>query len=220
MKSGNNRFADTHLIDNKMAETLEKLSSLAGPIGMGVSIASQIFGAVKGAQQNNREQDLLDKQVEENEADYNNTAHKSFLDTNQAKDQVKQMDESLRDQTKATAGRAVITGASDEAVVAANTGAQKNYNDASSNLAAQATNFQENQKRMYLGRKDRLNSVQMGINQQRAENASNLVGNAGDLFGTVTYNSGMKDKNPVAGNFGRTDEQQSSLKQIAQSAFK
>lgn len=201
--------------------TASKLvGAIPSPITTGLSIAGQIFGAVKGAQQNNNTQQLLNKQVEENEADYNNTAHKSFLDTNQAKDHVKQMDETLRDQTKAAAGRAVITGASDEAVVAANSGAQKNYNDASSNLAAQATNFQENQKRMYLGRKDRLNAVQMGINQQRAENSSNLVGNAGDLFSTITFNQGLKDKNQVAGNFGRSDAQQATLKQIEHTAFK
>ena len=49
-------------------------------------------------------------------------------------------------------------------------GAQKNYNDASSNILAQGTNFWENQGRTYYGRKDSLNSIyiQTGINQQSA----------------------------------------------------
>lgn len=194
------------------------LGSIPSPITTGLSVAGQIFGAVKGANENEKNQNLLDKQINENETDYNLSGQQSFLDTNVAKDQVKKLDENLRDANKATAGRAVITGASDEAVVAANTGAQKNYNDAMSGLAGQATQYQDSKKRMYLGRKDRLNGIQMGINSQKAENASNLVGNASDLFSTVTFNSGMKGDKPAVNNFGRTDSQQKQLKDIANAA--
>lgn len=194
------------------------LGSIPSPITTGLSVAGQIFGAVKGANENEKNQNLLDKQINENETDYNLSGQQSFLDTNVAKDQVKKLDENLRDANKATAGRAVITGASDEAVVAANTGAQKNYNDAMSGLAGQATQYQDSKKRMYLGRKDRLNGIQMGINSQKAENASNLVGNASDLFSTVTFNSGMKGDKSAVNNFGRTDSQQKQLKDIENTA--
>lgn len=178
-----------------MAEVskLTGLASALGPIGMGVSIAGQIFGAVKGAKEAKKNQALLDKKQEENLADYNNSANKSFLDTNAAKDAVKASNEALIDNQKAVAGRSAITGASDEAVVAGNTAVNKAHNDTVSRIAAAGTQYQDNQKRMYLGRKDALDNMQMGINNQKAEGAANLMSNASDLFSTVAFNSGMKE---------------------------
>ena len=191
-----------------LLETASKVTGMtpAGLITGGLSVAGQIFGAIKSAKENKENQNLLNKQMHESEADYNNAANKSYLETNAAKDQVKVINDQAEKARKDAAGRSVITGASDEAVVAANDKIQKNTNNAMSNLAGQATNYQEGQKRMYLGRKDRLNALQMQMNQQKAQQAGSLAGNAADLFSTVTYSQGMKDF-PTEGKLSGTASQ-------------
>ena len=95
----------------------------------------------------------------------NLSANKSFLDTNVARNQVKKLDANLVDQQKNVAGRSVITGASDEANLAANNNVQQNYNDAISNVAANATDYQMDQKRMYQYQKNRLDARQDQITE-------------------------------------------------------
>lgn len=167
------------------------LGKIPSPITQGLSVAGQIFGYVKGAKANKDQQTQLNKNVEANEADYNLSANKSFLDTNVARNQVKKLDANLVDQQKNVAGRSAITGASDEATLAANNNVQQNYNDAISNVAANATDYQMDQKRMYQYQKNRLDARQDQINQQKAESAGNLIGNASDLFKTVSYKAGI-----------------------------
>jgi hypothetical protein len=211
-----------------IADLVTKLTPLAGPVGMGLSVAGQIFGAVKAAKAAKDNQNLLNQKQQENEADYNNSANRSFLETNAAKDAVKLQTEALRDNQKAIAGRAAITGASDEAIVAGNSNVQKNYNDGISRIAAAGTQYQDNQKRMYLARKDGLDNQQSQLNAQKAEGAANLMGNASDLFSTVTFGSGMNGKSAVAGASGMDEVLKnraitgtgSQLNKIAQSAFK
>lgn len=168
-------------------------------VGAGLSIAGQAFGAIKGAKEAKKNQDLINKKQAENEADYNLNGQRSFLETNAAKDAVKAQNDALQDAQKNVAGRSAITGASDEAVVASNTGVQKNYSDAISRLAGAGTQYQQNEKRMYLARKDSLDSQQMQLNQQKSDAAANLVGNAGDLMNGLAFNEGMKSKTQSPG---------------------
>lgn len=188
--------------------------------GAALSLAGQMFGAFKGAKQANKQQQLIDKKQAENEADYNINGQRSFLETNAAKDAVRSQNEALDDARKNVAGRSAVTGASDEAVVASNTGVQKNYSDAISRLASAGTQYQNQQKQMYLARKDSLDSQQMQLNQQKADGAANLVGNAGDLMGSLPFVEGMKgsgSKLPSAGGVpGRTELQQYKLKTLGQ----
>lgn len=202
---------------------LDKAAGALGttPLGIGLGAASmvgQIFGAIKSGKEQDKNQALLDKQFEENQADYDNSANKSFLDTNVAKDSVRTAKENLVDARKNVAGRSVITGASDEAKVAANTGAQKNYNDTISHIAGLGTQYQMNEKNAYRANLRSLYGQQMGLNQQKSDGAGNLAANAGDLFSTLAYSSGMKSNStdPLAGRnqFGRTPEQESSLKNL------
>ena len=167
-------------------------------VGAGLSIAGQVFGAIKGAKEAKKNQALINKKQAENEADYNLNGQRSFLETNAAKDAVRSQNEALDDARKNVAGRSAITGASDEAVVASNTGIQKNYSDAISRLAGAGTQYQQNEKRMYLARKDSLDNQQMQLNQQKADSAANLAGNAGDLMTGLAFSEGMKDPKKIA----------------------
>lgn len=172
-----------------MGGIMESLTG--GPVGLGLSGAAAIFGAIKGAKVAREQQEIIDRKQAENKSEYDLTANRSFLETAAAKDAVKAQKETLIDNQKQVAGRSAITGASDEAKVAANSAVQKNYSNAISRLAAAGTQYQDNQKRMYLGRKDSLDNQQMALNAQKAESASNLVANAADLVGTSVMTSGL-----------------------------
>lgn len=188
-------------------------------VGMGLSVAGQIFGAVKQAKEQKKNQALLNTQVEQNQADYNNDANKSFLETNVAKDAVKLANENLIDNQKQVAGNAAITGASDEAKVASQSNVTKNYNDSVSRIAAMGTNYQDRAKNRFQANRMALQGQQANLNQQKADGAANLAANAGDLLGTVTMGAGMTSpKTTVAagGVPGRTELQQYKLKNLGQ----
>lgn len=159
-----------------------------------VGAAGLIFGAVKAGKENKNNKELLKQRKEEASSEAIDV-NRSFLDTNVAKDAVKVQTENLQDGQKAVAGRAAITGASDEAIVAGNSNVQKNFNDGISRIAAAGTQFQSNEKRMNLGRQDNIDNQQMAFNQQKADGAASLMGNASDMFKGITYGMGMNEKN-------------------------
>ena len=188
-----------------MGGILKAASAALGttPIGLGLaglSAAGSIFGAIKSAQANKANERMLNQQAEENKAEYDNTANRSFLDTNAAKDAVRLQNENLVDNRKAVAGRAAITGASDEANVAANTGVQRSYNDSISRIAALGTDYQDRARNMYRAERRNIYGQRMNLNSQKSESAANLAGNAGDLFSTMTFNSGLNSLNKTQGN--------------------
>ena len=155
---------------------------------MGLGAAGKIFGSVKAAKAAKANQSIVDQQLAEAKTDEN----KSFLDSAIAKDAVKAQTEAAVDARKNVAGRAAITGASDEAVVAGNTGISKAYADGLSRIAGAGTAYQERAK----SRKNQVLGMQMGINQQKAESAANISDAAGELMSAGTMMAGMTSPKP------------------------
>lgn len=155
----------------------------AAAAGIGISAGAKVFSAIKAGKAAKENQKILDAQLAESKTD----ANKSFLDTSAAKDAVKLANESLVDDRKNVAGRAAITGASDESIVAGNAAVTKNHNAAISRLAGMGTEFQQRAK----SRTNSLMGVQMGVNQQKADSAANLSDAAGELAGSAAMMSGM-----------------------------
>ena len=156
-------------------------------VGVGtaaVGLAGSVFGAIKSGEAAKANQKIIDGQLAEARTD----ANRSFLDTATAKDAMKQANEGLVDARKNVAGRAAITGASDEASVASNTAVGKNYNGVVSRLAGMGTQYQRQNK-------DRVNALlggQMAINSGQGESASAVGANAMALGSTIAMSSGMK----------------------------
>ena len=165
--------------------------------GMGTSVAGSIFGAIKSAKEQKANQAILNQQIAESKTD----ANKSFLDSATAKDATRVANENLVDTRKNVAGRAAVTGASDEAVVASNSSANKAYGDALSRIAGMGTSYQERAK----SRTNSLLGEQMQINNQKAESASAMAANAGELVGTSAMMGGMAK--PEAGAIAKTGGQ-------------
>lgn len=165
-------------------------------VGMGLSLAGQVFGAARNARLNKQNENIVNTQLAKNEAEFNNSANRDFLDTNVAKNAVTQAQNDLKDERKAVEGRAAITGASDEAVIAGNSAVRKNYADRLGQLASYGTQYRDNKERMFKATEMGLLDKKMQLNQQRAEGAMNLASNAGDLMNTVAMGSGFDKKTP------------------------
>jgi hypothetical protein len=172
-----------------------------GPVaaGLGVaSLASQIYGGIKGAQANKATQDLLNKQIEENEAFYNRNVNRDFLETNVAKGMFERLRKDLEKATKTVESKGEATGATAEEKIAEKSDLQENYNENVSRLAEGATQYQQGQEAMYRGEKGRLTDQQMVLNQQRAEQAANLASNAANAMSSGASLTGFENigKNP------------------------
>lgn len=189
-----------------MSELLSGIKGLIGgmsPLGLGLTAASTIFGAVKGGKSNQANDRILNDQVQQNEARHGLNVSRNYMDTNHAQNVINMYRESLQQGQKQVAGRGAITGASDEAVLASNTNLQQGFNNAMGHVAVQGEQTQQMQEQQYLDRQAELNSMKMAINQGKAENAANLVQNAGDMLNTMAFNA-MMGKEPLDPGVGET----------------
>ena len=198
---------------------LNNAVGLAGGVfpaaGMALGLGTQIFGAIKGSQAAKANQTLLDKQTADNESFYNNRVNQDFLGTNAAKGIFEKLRENTLQANKQIENKAAVTGGTAEAEIAAKGNVQENYNDSVGNLAQNATAYQSNAERTYMGQKNNLVNAQMQINEQKSENAANLASNAGELVkgaATLTGFEGVANKQPI---LGRTEAQDASLKAIS-----
>jgi hypothetical protein len=166
-----------------------------------------------GGAQNKAAQDLLKKQLEENEAFYNLNVKRDFLDTNVAKGMFERLRKDLEEATKTVESKGEATGATAEEKIAEKSDLQESYNENVSRLAEGATQYQQGQEAMYRGEKGRLTQQQIDLAQQRAEQGANLAGNAANVMtagATLTGFENIGNKNPVLGgisdyNRGRLD---------------
>jgi len=170
--------------------------SLTAALGV-ASLAGNIFGAVKGAQANKANQNLLNKEREENEAFYNNRVNQDFLETNAAKGIFEKLRKNLKDANKQAENTKEVTGGTAESEIASKSANQENYNDAVNNLAQNATSYQTRQEGIYRGEKSRLNNEERRLNENKAQNAANLAGNAGNLMGTAASMEGFNNVTPI-----------------------
>ena len=185
-------------------------------------LGGQVFSHLLGARQNRAAQNLLNKQLEDNESFYNRNVNRDFLETNAAKGIFEQLRKQLQEANKVTESKAAVTGATPEAEIAAKSRTQENYNDAVNELGQKATGYQQNQEAIFRGEKARLTDQQIALHQQKAENASNVAANAGDLISSAAALTPNNTPQPVTGNAvinARTPEMNTALENIRNSAF-
>ena len=178
-------------------------------------LAGQIFSAFKGAQANRANQRLLNTSRQNNEAFYNNNVNQDFLQTNAGKGVFERLRQQIKEANQQASNNAAVTGGTAEAEIAAKSRNQQNYNNAVNDVSQQATRYQQGQEAMYRGENARLDNMQMGINDQKAQNAANLAGNAANLVSSSSALTGFEGlgQQPI---LSRTAEQTQSLNNIAQ----
>ncbi len=170
-------------------------------IGLGVAgLAGQILGGSISGHANDNIAQMLKKQDEQNEAFYNNSVNRTFLDTNAAKAILERVRKQYEDANQVVDNKAVVTGATPEAVVAGKTSNNEALNDAVSSIAGQATAYQDAKEQQYQNQKNAIVAQQMGLEANKAQNAANLVGNAGNLLENAALTAfNKKENNPASG---------------------
>lgn len=158
-------------------------------ISAGLSGAGTIFSAIKGGQATQEQNRLLKEQEEKNEAFYNKG--QNFMETNLAKGVLERAREKYREDAKTAESKAEVTGASPEAEIAEKTARGKEYSDVVRNLAEAGTRYTQGQEYQYQNNLHRLLGLRMQLQQQKAESAANVAGNAGDLIGSTAMLSGF-----------------------------
>lgn len=162
-------------------------------LGLGaLGLASKVYGGIKGAQANKEAQQQLDQQFEENEAFFNNTVNKDFLETNAAKGIVEQLRKRYQDQAKTIESKSAATGATPEAEIAAKSEANEQYNDTINSVAQQGTAYQRQGERDYRYRLSDLYRQRLALNRDKAQNAQNVADAGGELLGTAASIGGLK----------------------------
>lgn len=174
-------------------------------VSAGLGLASSIYGGIKSAQANKELENQINQQESQAEAFFNNRVNRDFMETNAAKGVVEQLRKRYLDQAKQIDSQTAATGGTAEANIAAKGQMNENYNDAMSNVAQQATGYQENAENQYQNQISDIAKQRMMLEEKKSENASNLMQGGASLLGTAADLGALET--PVTGvaNTGRNN---------------
>lgn len=173
--------------------TYKILETMIDPVSLGlgaVGAGMKIFSAIKGAQANKATQRLLDEERAANEAMFG-ASKQDFLETNAAKSIMEKVRENQLAANKQAENNVAKTGGTAEAEIAAKSAIQEKTNDVVSDIAGQATQYQNQKEAQYLAQKNALNNQQIAVNSAKAENAANLSEGGSQLLNTAATVAGM-----------------------------
>ena len=154
-------------------------------IGGGLTLAGLAYAAIKGGKANKANEAIVNEQSEELEAWRNN--NQNYLDTVQGQAQVKAQKDAMDQRVRSDEQKAVITGATDEAQLAARDSANRANAQTTEALAVQGNQYAQNVNEQYREGVADIYRQRMGINQQKAANAQALSSNIGKAFQTSAY---------------------------------
>jgi nucleoside diphosphate kinase len=201
---------------------------LAIPLAMaGAGLVGQIFGGIKSGKANKEAAGVVDKQVSDLTSWYDTEKNKDFLQSNLASSAMNKALESIEDRNKTIESSSAITGASDAAKLAAKGQSQKEFSSTVKDLAAYGTAREDRIEGRYRANLGNLMGQKVNILQGKAQNAANLGKSGGDLISAAGGLTGMTKWGGVTDSanlgvrnkFGRTASQETSMQDIASSAF-
>lgn len=184
--------------------------SVIGLIGAGVGLATQLYGAHKGAKAAKEQEAELARQRAANEAWYNRNYYQDYLNTVAAQNALKQYRNAWAERTKEASARQAITGGTaEQAQAVAETGGEAMGNMVG-NLAAQGHQNKAAIDAQKLAMDTNLSQQAQTIAEQRQAAASNLMSSGasvltsglqamGDASSKVYYVKGPDTAAPVGG---------------------
>lgn len=201
---------------------------LAIPIGMAAAgIFGQIFGANKSGKALGQAEGIVDQQVSDLTAWYDTEKNKDFLQSNVASSAINRTLEDIEDRNKTIESSAAVTGATDASILAQKGKSQEQFGDVIKSLASYGTAREDRIEGRYRSNISSLMGQKAGLYQQKAQiagnlgtSAGNLLPGAGELFGLTKYaGGGSVGLGEARNKFGRTASQETSMQNIANSAF-
>jgi len=142
---------------------------------MGIGIASALYGGYMSGKANKAQDKIIGEQKESNEAFYNNSVNRNFLDTNAARGVIEQLRKDYENKSKTVDTKAAVTGSTPEAVIAEKAMLNDRQNQVMSNVAQQGTAFQQRNTDLYrMGLSD-IYRQRMEREAQKAASGANLT---------------------------------------------
>lgn len=188
-------------------------------LSAGLGLASSIYGGIKSAQANKEFENQINQQQSQADTFFNNRVNRDFMETNAAKSVVEQLRKRYLAQAKEIDSQTAANGGTAEANIAAKGQVNENYNDVMSNVASQATGYQENAENNYQNQISDIARQRMMLSEKKNQDATNLMAAGASLLGTVAdlgaFGKGVNATGKTASQTGITASNRASLNGIA-----
>lgn len=164
-----------------------------------LSLAGTAYGAYQSSQANKANEEILRKNQNELQAWFNNEYHRNQLATPEARSAIRVMLNQHEKEIKKARGRRAITGGTAEQEVAMQGQSQENMARLLNQILMGSAGRKDNLRRDYMRTRLGLDSTQMGLNANKAQQWSNFMSNAANLgVNSVMADQGM-GKQPTGG---------------------
>ena len=168
-------------------------------LGTIVSLASNIYGNNQSQKATEEQNSLLNKRTDDLDAWYNAEYNKSYLDTEESKSVISNLQSQMKKSLESQNNSAVKTGATAESKVATQTGLQDSYARALNNLAGGNTQRKDNVRRSYdMRMNDLLNQKSNMIGSEQnswnnfSQNIATALGSFNQGYGEGAYDDLFK----------------------------
>lgn len=138
-------------------------------IGAGLSVASGVIGGISAANARKKQLNAIRKQERENENWYNRRINEDVTQRADAQHLLTQLNESIKNRNKASAGTRAVMGGTEESVAADKAANAKALSDATANIAATADARKDAVEQQYRNTKQSLEAQRAGLAAQQAQ---------------------------------------------------
>lgn len=151
---------------------------IGAAISAGLGLAGTVMGGIKAGQERKRMQSYLSGMNADNEGWYNKEYYGDYTQRSDTQALIKNMRDTMREQTKRTESTAAITGATPEMTNVAKENANKVISDTYSRVGAMGQQYKDKVQDRYMSRKQQLNAQEMDMMNQSAGSYENLMSNS------------------------------------------
>jgi hypothetical protein len=161
------------------------MSLIATGIGLGVSTIGSLISAKKQGDLLKKNKSMLDKQGARLDTMFNKEYYQDVFEGDASKSAIKRLTEKMREAERSDKNAAAITGASEEARLAAKGKRFESFSGAITDLSESGANRKDRLFSDYYRNRGELNKQYADINNRKAESWSNLTNNLWNLTSTV-----------------------------------
>lgn len=175
--------------------------ALLGTLGLGLSAASGIFGAIKANKAKKRQQRQIAEQEARDDAWYNDRYYQNYMDSTEAQSAMKRVRDTLRRENADARAQAAVGGATPEAAVAQQRVNRQSLERTAATLAGNATQRKNYVDSVHQANEKQTQNARMGQAQADEQGASQVMNNGLNLMGAAMqlYDGGKVDKSLTKG---------------------
>lgn len=170
-------------------------------LGLGLSAASGIFGAIKANKAAKKQKREIAKQEAKNDAWYNNQYYQNYMDSTEAQSAMQRVKQTLQRENADARAQAAVSGATPEAAVAQQRANQQSLETTAATLAGNATQRKNYVDSVNQANQQQIQNAKIGQAQADETGASQVMSNGLNLIGPALsmYDDGKVDKSLTKG---------------------